>query len=222
MDLAIVNHSSTNSWHIKGQQKLRESLGNHKPLLFSSAAIPILYSFYEDKIYAIKQARDIGFKKILWLDSSITLIEGKTLQPIYDWIETNGVYLYPSGYKSGQTANSKALSFYGTNTNEQMLVPEVASNVVGINMETEIGKTFLEEWIKSLQSEANRGIEWPSEYEAMIDNPDPRFLFSRQDQTTATLAAWKTKAPIDNGSLFVYRDGEEVEKESSIFKLKGL
>jgi len=220
--IAIINHSTTNSWHAKGQELLRISLKDHKPLLFSKGEQVIFSNAYEDKLYAIKQAGDLGFKKILWLDSSITLIEGKTLEPIEKYIADHGVYLYASGFKSGETANSKALEFYETNTDEQMRVPEVASNVVGIDLESEVGRYFFNAWVASLASEANQGVKWPSEDQAIKENPDPRFLFSRHDQSTASLAAWRAECKIDFESLFVFRQDETPQKETSIFRLKGL
>jgi len=222
MKLTIINYSTVNTWHKIGQQKLRESLARENVDLLFTFGTPTSLTAYEEKIKAIKDAADLGFKYLLWLDSSITLIEGKTLETIFNYIKEKGVYLYPSGWLSGQTANLKALEFYGTNTNEQMQVNEVASNVVGINLESKIGKAFFDSWVSSLNSEANLGIKWPSEAEAIKENPDSRFLFSRLDQTSATLSAWKCGAPIDMDSLFVFRQNETTQKETSILRLKGL
>ncbi len=220
------------SWYSAGQRRLKNSIKD-QPLtsIFMRDKLEPTpgRTAYEDKIAFIDEAWAMGANRLLWLDCSITLLPGKSLDPIWDWIDKEGLYIYPSGFKSGQTANSKALRAYETTTDEQMEVNEIASNVVGINLEHPVGRNFLAYWVASLQFESNnspnRGRKWPAtESERMADNPDERFLFSRQDQTTATLAAWKTKVPADCWDMsrqFVFRKDEEDIKPTSILMLKG-
>lgn len=226
MKKAILNYAvgSTSSWYFRGQDVLRRSLKefSEDKLLVSGSLInpEEQTSPYQEKVSWIKE-QGVIFDMLLWLDCSITAV--RSLQPIWDHIESNGVYLYQSGANCAQTCNDNCLKRYGITRDEAELIPECASNVVGINLNHPAGKLFFDLWVNSLESGANFGVKWPSETERLLESQDPRFKYHRQDQSSASLAAHLASVKLDREGHFVVRaeNLEHHDNDSIIFVLRG-
>jgi hypothetical protein len=227
MDLknkAIVNIAvcSETSWYINGQNRLRDSIikvSEDADLLFTQYENLRLQSVYEDKVLAIKEAAEKGYKKILWLDCSITAIA--SLQPIWDKIEQDGYYLYESGSNCAITCNDRCLSNYGLTRDEAEKIKECASNVVGINLESQLGFSFYKLWVSSLLNKSNLGEKWPSKKQRLLESEDKRFKYHRNDQSCASLSAGLLGLSLDKEGNFVRRFENKNENETIIFILKG-
>jgi len=200
---AIVNLSigSENSWYHRGQKRLAESVKGEE-MFFASYESPLHGTVYEDKIAHIKHAGQY-YDMILWLDCSITAT--KSLKQIWKHIEKNGVYLYQSGANCAETCNTNCLKYYDITPDFAERIPECASNVVGINLKHPKGKKFFDLWTGSLNSDANKGYKWPSITERLGDSLDSRFKYSRQDQSTASLSAYRAGIKLDKEGNFVVR-----------------
>lgn len=223
-DKAIVNIAvcGKTSWYINGQKRLMDSikkLGEDADLIFTQYENIRLKSAYEDKVLAIKEAVEMGYKKILWLDCSITAI--KSLHPIWDRIEKDGYYLYESGSNCAVTCNDKCLNNYGVTRDEAEMIYECASNVVGINLENETGISFYKLWISSLLNESNLGEKWPDENQRLAESTDSRFKYHRNDQSCASLSAGLLGLTLDKEGYFVRRFENKNESETNILILKG-
>lgn len=219
----IVNAAicSEHSWYNRGQDRLKKSLsdvGSRSDMMFLNYEEVLLHSVYEDKIFAIKQAASIGYEKILWLDCSITAI--KPLDEIWDHINRFGYYLYQSGSNCAVTCNDHSLNCYGVTRDRAELFYECATNVVGINLKSNVGKAFYDLWVKSLDDGSNIGLKWPTEIQRKQESKDPRFKYHRQDQSTASLAAGLLGLEIDSGK-FVSRYEANNIQDSTIFVLRG-
>lgn len=204
---AIVTLSigTPESWYHKGRLALLESLnkvGENATTFFANYEKPERRSVYEDKIAHIKHA-GYYYKQILWLDCSITAIG--SLEKVWRYIEKNGVYLYQSGASCAETCNDNCLKTYGITRDQAALIPECASNVVGINLEHETGKKFFDLWIGSLENDSNIGEKWPSVTQKLGESLDARFKYHRQDQSTASLSAWKAGVKLEREGHFVVR-----------------
>lgn len=220
----IVNAAicSETSWYIKGQDRLRQSLldvGETAFLAFTQYEELILHSVYEDKILAIKNAVLAGAKRLIWLDCSITAV--KSLEPIWEYIEKHGYYLYESGSRCDITCNDHSLKCYGVTRDTAKLFYECASNVVGINLDNYIGKRFYELWIQSLEDGSNLGLKWPNESQRLQESKDERFKYHRQDQSTASLSAGVLGLKLEKEGEWVSRYENENKKETTILILKG-
>lgn len=221
---AIVNLSigSPESWYHKGRLALFQSLLNvdeKATRFFANYEKPERRSVYEDKIAHIKHAA-CYYKQILWLDCSITVV--KPLDKVWKYIEKNGVYLYQSGANCGETCNDRCLKHYGLTRDQAMLIPECASNVVGINLEHETGKKFFDLWIGSLESDANQGHKWPTEIERFGESLDRRFKYHRQDQSTASLSAHLAGVKLEKEGHFVVRhENLSIKSKDTCLVLKG-
>jgi hypothetical protein len=221
---AIVNVSigSADSWYHKGQQRLLESLKKFDltdtDLLFTKLEKPKFDSPYEDKLIAIEAAWRKGYNNIIYLDCSITAI--RDLADIWKEIETNGYYLYKTGFNLAQTANDNCLNFFYITRDAAEKMQEAATNVVGINQDN---KKFFNKIYDAVRYNAVKGVKWPTPQQRKAESNDPRFLFHRQDQTVISLAAAQLGMEVEHElNHFVYRhEMTQPVNKSVIFKLKG-
>lgn len=212
----IVNTCNQKSNYLSLRDTMKQSLIGEN-LYFRDVACDNL-TIYEEKINTIKKAAELGYNRILQLDVSLRAI--RPLDDIWEYIDKNGYYFYKSGFTCDQSCNDDCLAYYGMTREEAANVIEVASNVVGINLDHKDGKRFFKSWTDSIKSTANRGIKWPTEQERLLEGSG-EFLHHRQDQSTASLSSIGLKREEENH--FIFRHEREYEmNESVIFILKGV
>ena len=184
----IVNASNGVGWYPTGTKRLKQSLIYHGysgdiithdnfPNDFFDKSNP-----YHIKASALANVIDSGYTHILWLDCSVWAL--KDVMPIFDIINEKGYYLWSSGYNCAQTCSDACLEYFGITRDEAEKMNDCSSSMVGINLHNPIGKEFIERWIRSAQAGAWNGSR-------LHDNQskDPRFLFHRQDQSSASIIA---------------------------------
>jgi len=225
-DRVIVNIAvaDPNSWYRKGQQRLINSLivqANKSRYDFSTLNESVYGNPYADKIMSIYNAYKSGYKHILYLDCSIKAI--KNTEPIWNYIEEKGYYLYQSGANCAETCNDHSLFCYGVTRDNAENMLECASNVFGISLETDFGQQFIEDIAKSVSNGAISGVKFPTEEQRLMESADPRFKYHRQDQSVISLVAGKLNLPMEKEGHFVSRweNAERTMNENTIFTLKG-
>lgn len=216
--------SDPQSWYRKGQQRLIDSLivqGNKSHYDFTTMENSVYGNPYADKIMSIYNAYKNGYKYILYLDCSIKAI--KSTEPIWNYIEEKGYYLYESGENCAQTCNDHCLSCYGITRDSAENMIEGATNVFGISLETDFGQQFIEDIAKSVSNGAVNGVKNPTEEERLMESADPRFKYHRVDQSVISLVAGKLNLPMEKEGHFVSRweNAERTMNENIIFTLKG-
>lgn len=137
---------------------------------------------YNFKVYAFNEAFKKGYKVVLWLDASFYCI--KDPMPIMDYINENGLFLFKSGYPLSATATDKLL--FGLDREDFKDVPEFATGAVGINIENPNGNSFFKRWERLMQS----GYFGGSRNHDASDSTHDLFLFSRQDQSSASMVLY--------------------------------
>lgn len=152
------------------------------------------------KPYCFFAARDLGYQQILWIDSACVAI--RSLDPVFGLIEKNGYIMFNNNYDQmlGQWSSDEALAHNGITRNEAMLIPELPCSVLGLDMSSELGPSFLEGWHRIMSDGITaRGTQdkikdW-DEYHARSWNregcisSDPRVRGHRHDQTAAGIVA---------------------------------
>ena len=216
--------SDPHSWYRKGQQRLIDSLivqGNKSHYDFTTMENSVYGNPYADKIMSIYNAYKNGYKYILYLDCSIKAI--KSTEPIWNYIEEKGYYLYESGENCAQTCNDHCLSCYGITRDSAENMIEGATNVFGISLETDFGQQFIEDIAKSVSNGAVNGVKNPTEEQRLMESADPRFKYHRVDQSVISLVAGKLNLPMEQEGHFVSRweNAERTMNENIIFTLKG-
>jgi hypothetical protein len=225
-DRVIVNIAvaDPHSWYRKGQQRLIDSLivqANKSHYDFTTMENSVYGNPYADKIMSIYNAYKSGFKHILYLDCSVITV--KNTEPIWDYIEEKGYYLYQSGANCAETCNDHSLFCYGITRDNAENMWECASGVFGISLETDFGEQFIEDISKSVLNGAVNGVKWPTEEQRLIESTDPRYKYHRQDQSVISLVAGKLNLPLEKEGHFVSRWENEktTMNENIIFSIKG-
>lgn len=172
---------------------------------------------YAFKVYCFQWAFDQGYTVVLWADASIYPI--MPVMPIFDYINDNGLYFFKSGYALGQTATDGLLSYAGVSRDEIMEVSEFATGLVGINIENPKGKEFFSLWKQYMEDGMFRG----SRYHNEADSADPLFVFSRQDQSAASMVLHKMgiKTAGENKDMVAYY-GTDYNPTEIIFFIQGV
>jgi hypothetical protein len=140
---------------------------------------------YAFKPYLFKHVFELGYKVALWLDCSIWATRNP--MPMLDFINDNGLYFFKSGYPLSATATDYLLSVSGEEREGLIDVPEFATGAVGINISNPNGKDFFDKWMNYCEIGAFKGNRVYDEN----DSKHPLFKFSRQDQSSASMALHK-------------------------------
>lgn len=138
---------------------------------------------YNIKADALTAAIDLGYERILWLDSSVWAI--KPIEPIFDYIDENGWYFYSNGFNLAQWSDDNALEYFGFTRDQAEKLPDISSSMFGLHMGNPKAQEFAKQWILS----ARRGMWATSRFGGGSD--DPRFEADRQDQSCASLIIHK-------------------------------
>lgn len=169
---------------------------------------------YAFKLYAINEAVQAGHTSILWLDSSI--IPVSSLGPLWERIETEGHYLWRSGFSVAQSCNDRCLAHFGITRDEAETMPEVAAGVVGLNLLRLPPTALLDQWHEAMEAGMFRG----SRFHNPKESKDPRFLFHRQDQSALSCAANLLKMESEEqGNFLAYFPQQRNER--TIFIVQG-
>lgn len=104
---------------------------------------------YAFKVYAFRKAKDMGYKRVLWLDSSAFAI--KNVQPCFDEIEETGFLFQDAGFFASQYINDKALFYFGLTREEAREIRLIGNaGMLGLNFEMELPNSFLYQWEEAM------------------------------------------------------------------------
>lgn len=193
-DNVVINLSTHK--YLKGQKRLQMTLAGYSnsDFLFYTdenqfASPKHIDNPYAFKTYAIKNALDKGYKKILWLDASIYAI--KDISPAWNIIENEGYLMQEAGWFCGQWANDKCLEYFNITRDEAMTMPMYGNaGLLGLNFENETAINFFELWHKSSQDGIFKG-SWNNNNKT--ESNDTRCLGHRHDMVAGSIIANKLK-----------------------------
>lgn len=175
---------------------------------------------YAFKIYCFREALKMGYRKILWLDSSVYAI--KNIQPIWDIIETDGYIMQYAGQFAGTWANDKCLSYFNITRDEAMLM-EMYGNagLLGLDFNFEISNSFFEEWEKSMLAGAFIG-NWNNKNKS--ESEDVRCLGHRHDMVCGSIIANKLKMKYQKGNEILQygSPSDKILNDTIILKAQGI
>lgn len=185
LNSCIIN-CAVGSWYLKGQNRLEKSLINHNSLweLLKWTKFPNKNyderNNYNLKASAFEEAINKGYKKILWLDSSIYAINNP--QPIFDIIENEGFFSITNGYNAAQECSDKCLDYFNISRDDAENIPMCSSGIIGVNLQNEKANIFINNWIISAKNNVFDGSRFHDN-----QSQDSRFLHHRQDQSSASI-----------------------------------
>lgn len=151
------------------------------------------------KPWAMRAAADAGVDLVLWLDASIYAVA--PLAPLWAKIERDGYYVQSNGWNLGQWCNDWTLDYYGLDREAAFAIPELSGMAIGLDLRTEAGRSFLDEFCRMSHTPAMCGPEmnvggparaagcWQPERGIGVVSTDPRVWGHRTDQTVETILA---------------------------------
>jgi hypothetical protein len=203
---ACIISCGVGGWYAAGVERLHRSLVYNgyagAMLLYKDAYPPDCPPHsgnpYAFKIYAFLEAIKLGYRQIMWLDSSFWCV--KTPHHIFDDIIDNGVVGFSSGYNLAQTAPDNLLKRMGWSRDYAETLPEIATGMVGLNLDNPNGKAVFDLWSKL----CDEGYFKNSRFHNGDDSLDPRFLHGRQDQSAYSCAIHELGIKIDVKDYVAY------------------
>jgi hypothetical protein len=110
---------------------------------------------YAFKLYAIKKVRDMGYKKVLWLDASVVAV--KDFMSIFEWIEDKGLFFEHSGWAAGQWSNQACLDYFNISREDAMKMPMYSAGFSGFDFTNPLAVQFFRNWWKAMEAGAFKG-----------------------------------------------------------------
>lgn len=153
---AIVSFANSRGNYVKGLERLHESLrnnfdGDFVGFVGESAVGSPLHSEnpYAFKVHCFKKMLDQGYRKILYLDSSVFAI--KNVQPCFDEIEKDGFLFQEAGHILNRWCNRVTLNYFGI-TEEQAEIMIMIGNagMLGLDFDNHKAVQFFERWEASM------------------------------------------------------------------------
>lgn len=160
---------------------------------FALAHVP--YAF---KPCMFREAKRLGYKRTLWLDSSIVPLV--SLNTLFETIEKQGYLVMGNQFMVGPFFNETAAEFYHISLKETMKIPSCSSGIVGLDFTNAKAAEALTLWHRAAQ--------------------DPAAFFSaRPDQNALSLILYQLgmKEWLDLATL---AHGKEKMDERSLFLLE--
>lgn len=208
-------------WYSRGLDRLEKSLNYHgfagdwlcfrelPPGSPSHSLNP--YAF---KIYVIQEVIKMDYTHVLWLDASFWAI--KDPMPVFDYINSVGLFTFPTGYNLAQSCNDRILEYAGITRDEAELIPEHASGAVGFNFTNPLHVKIFERWSEYMEAGMFKGSRNHDK-----QSSDPRFLHHRQDQSALSLVLHENGLlPPVTDFVAYYKTGHDPEK--CVFFIRGL
>lgn len=157
---------------------------------------------YAFKFYAVKQAVDMGYKRVLWLDSQVYATG--SLEPVWKAINDDGYLLDVEGAPLSRWCSDECLDYFKTTRDEAENIQLLAGTWLGLNLSFAKSKNFYQQWghlaktpggmFMSSYSKHDPGRmrSLPVSYAGdKVISTDPRVLGHRSDEACFSLMAKK-------------------------------
>ena len=219
----IIISAGIGGWYAKGIERLENSLnfvgwpyavktwkdeypdGSH-----NHADIP-----YYFKVAAFEWARKKGYTNIMWVDSSFWAV--KSPVPIFELANSQGYFLFRSGYNVAQSCNDTALNSTKITRDQAESINEYASGCVCVNLNNPVGKGLYQLWKNYMDIGLSKGSR---EHDGQ--SKDKRFLFHRQDQSCLSIAMHKLGLTSQKDMDYVAYFNSKHNPDKIIFFIQGL
>lgn len=99
---------------------------------------------YAFKIAAFQEARRLGFKRVLWLDTAVLPLV--SLNVIFEMIADKGYFVMGNTHTIGKYLNAPAAAYFGLTVDEAHKIPSCSAGLFGVDFSTKIGRTLIDRW----------------------------------------------------------------------------
>jgi hypothetical protein len=211
---AIVSFANSKANYVKSLARLSDSLRNNFDGDFisyineKSLNIPSHdQSNYGFKIAAMDKCIEMGYRYIIWLDSSCFAIAN--VEPLFEFLEQDGILMQDSGHKLGTWTNDRTLDYFGITRDEAMEMPMFGNaGLLGIDYGSKIGYEFYKRYSQSQYDGMFNG-EWTND--AFTESKDIRCKGHRHDNSCGSAIA-NIMCITD-----LYKSGDEVLQYAGVY-----
>ena len=97
---------------------------------------------YAFKIYAFRKALELGYRQILYLDSSVVFVN--KINRLWSILEEDGYFIQEAGHYVGRWCNDRTLNYFNLSREEAMLMPMYGNcGLIALDFDKHIATTFL-------------------------------------------------------------------------------
>jgi len=112
--------------------------------------LPLVSVPYAFKVCFFREAARLGYKRVLWLDTSVTPIVSYDQQ--FSWIKEKGYLAVGNTHNVGPYFNQRAASALGLTLEESYAIPSTSAGILGVDLSSPQGRKVLELWYKAAKS----------------------------------------------------------------------
>jgi|JI9StandDraft_1071089.scaffolds.fasta_scaffold06273_4 hypothetical protein len=113
-------------------------------------SLSLVHVPYAFKVCMFKEAERLGYKKILWLDTSCVPL--RNFDEIFQKIEKEGYFLLKGGDSCFKEKSSEKIRLYFSFTQEEhKSITPLSLAIIGLDLENPIGKELLDLWYKAAE-----------------------------------------------------------------------
>jgi hypothetical protein len=138
---------------------------------------------YGFKSHAIKNGRDMGHDIVIWLDSSIVLLE--PLDRFIEQIKRDGYCLFLNGWTAGEWMTDISLSEMGVSRDNACKMKNMIGGIMGFDFTKDISQRFFDIYYKFAQNPNVMNGSWTNKNKEC--SSDPRCLGHRHDQSMGSV-----------------------------------
>lgn len=154
----VVLYSSFNLNFKQGQERLIEHIKNsdYKGHILSyhggwpdleGGSLVLAHVPFAFKSCIIKEAQALGYKRILWLDSSILPLT--SLSNIFNWIKDKGYFAVANYHSIEDYCSPQAAGYFGFNLKNTGNLVSCQAGFLGVDVTRDEGRTILDEFYKA-------------------------------------------------------------------------
>lgn len=107
---------------------------------------------YAFKPCFFEEVKNLGYKNVLWLDSSIIVLQN--IDSVFEKIEKTGYFGYLASHKVVDYTTDYVLKIFGMQRNLAENILTVETGILGLNLKSDIGQTILTDWRKAASNGA--------------------------------------------------------------------
>jgi hypothetical protein len=103
------------------------------------------------KACALKEAQRLGYRRLLWLDSSVLPLV--SLNTLFQIIEKKGYFMVGNEHSVGEYCNSQAAEYFGFSLEKTRSFLSCQSGFIGVDVTRDPGKKIVDHFYKAAQDE---------------------------------------------------------------------
>ncbi|HSX13422.1 MAG TPA: hypothetical protein VLE96_03270 [Chlamydiales bacterium] len=104
---------------------------------------------YAYKVCLFKEAQRLGYKRVLWLDTSIVPLV--SLNTIFQMIKEKGYFAFANSHSVGPYTNNPSCAYFGITRRKSQKITSCMSGMFGVDLTQDIGKNLIDSWYLAAQ-----------------------------------------------------------------------